>query len=237
MTNQAPKKIAFVLYPGLTPLDIIGPLQVMSTLSMFSPQWETVVVGERIESMTTDAGISMTPQATFEDLPNPDIILVPGGIAPTFRQMGNPVLRNYLLSVAEKAEVVGSICTGSLILAAAGLLDGRRATTHWGCQRFLERLGVTYLPERWVEDGKFITSAGVSAGIDMALELVCRLTDEATSRFVQLGIEYDPHPPFGGIQWDTVDRDMFLPQFSQRMEEALADSPQLLERVLSRETV
>ena len=125
-----------------------------------------------------------------------------------------------------------SVCTGALILAAAGLLEGRPATTHWAYWRLLERLGARYVPEqRWVEDGKFITSAGVSAGIDMALHLVERLTDEATARRVQLGIEYDPKPPHGGIQWRGVDRDIYAPVIAQQLPATLADKPELLARL------
>ncbi|MGH2754095.1 MAG: DJ-1/PfpI family protein [Actinomycetota bacterium] len=226
------KKIAFVLYPGLTPLDIVGPLQVMNTLQIFVPHWESVVVGERMEAMETDAGVLMTPEATFEEVPDPAIIVVPGGIAPTIRQMGNPVLREYLLAVSERAEVVASVCTGSMILAAAGLLEGRKATTHWGFASLLERLGATYVPERWVEDGDILTAAGVSAGIDMALQLVSRITDEGTARFVQLGVEYDPQPPFGGIDWASVDREMFAERFRADVREQLADSPDLRDRLL-----
>jgi transcriptional regulator GlxA family with amidase domain len=108
------------------------------------------------------------------------------------------VIGDYLRRAAGTSELVGSVCTGAMILAAAGLLEGRNATTHWSHHRLLERLGATYLPERWVEDGKVITSAGVSAGIDLALALVARLTDEPTARMVQLWIEYDPHPPSAG---------------------------------------
>jgi transcriptional regulator GlxA family with amidase domain len=125
--------------------------------------------------------------------------------------MGNQAIRGYLRHAAQTAPVVGSVCTGALILAAAGLLEGRQATTHWAYHRLLERLGATYVRQRWVEDSKFITSAGVSAGIDMALALVARLTDEATARMVQLAIEYDPHPPFGGIDWSQVNRDIYEP--------------------------
>ena len=99
---------------------------------------------------------------------------------------------------AASAEIVASVCTGSLILAAVGLLEGRQATTNWFFHKVLERFGATYLRERWVEDGKFIMSAGVSAGIDMALYLVARLTDEATARRVQLALDYDPHRRSGG---------------------------------------
>jgi transcriptional regulator GlxA family with amidase domain len=118
-----------------------------------------------------------------------------------------------------------------LVLAAAGLLEGRQATTHWAYHRLLERLGATYLPQRWVEDGKFITSAGVSAGIDMALALVARLTDEPTARRVQLAIEYDPHPPFGPIDWDQVDRDIYEPMLGPMVQQQLADRPELLAKL------
>jgi transcriptional regulator GlxA family with amidase domain len=97
----------------------------------------------------------------------------------------------YLRETADSTDFVCSVCTGSLLLAAAGFLTGRQATTHWGCYRILEALGARYTRKRWVQDGKFITSAGVSAGIDMALYLVSKLTDEATARSVQLGLEYD----------------------------------------------
>jgi transcriptional regulator GlxA family with amidase domain len=145
--------------------------------------------------------------------------------------MGDPVVRDYLRQVAETAPVVGSVCTGALVLAAAGLLEGRQATTHWAYYRLLERLGATYLPQRWVEDGKFITSAGVSAGIDMALALVARLTDQATAQMVQLAIEYDPYPPFGGIGWSRVDRDVYEPMLGPMVQQQLADRPELLAKL------
>jgi len=234
MSAEDEKTIAFILYPGLTPLDLIGPLQPLSGLRRLVPQWKTVVVGERIEPMGTDAGLSMTPEASFEDVPNPNIFVVPGGGAPTIKQMGNDVLLEYVRRAAEGAEIVASVCTGSLILASAGLLDGRNATTHWAYHTLLERLGVTYLPERWVEDGKFVMSAGVSAGIDMALHLIARLTGEKISRLVQLGIEYDPHPPYGGIDWSTVDRDMLYPLVSSYVDQELVDRPELQNRLLNR---
>jgi transcriptional regulator GlxA family with amidase domain len=105
--------------------------------------------------------------------------------------MGSEPIRNYVRSAAETAEVAGSVCTGTLILASVGLLEGRRATTHWAYHKVLEELGATYVRKRWVEDGKFISSAGVSAGIDMALALAARLTDEETARRVQRSVGYD----------------------------------------------
>ena len=118
--------------------------------------------------------------------------------------MSNEPIRNYVRSAAETAEVAGSVCTGALILGSVGLLEGRQATTHWAFYKILEELGAKYVRKRWVEHGKFICSAGVSAGIDMALQLVARLTDEETARHVQRFLGYDPHPPFGGIDYDHL---------------------------------
>jgi len=127
------------------------------------------VVAERIEPTATDGPLTVTADHTLGDVPDPEVVIVPGGGAPTIKAMGNQVIREYLRHAADTVPVIGSVCTGALVLAAAGLLEGRQATTHWAYHRLLERLGATYLPQRWVEDGKFITSAGVSAGIDMAL--------------------------------------------------------------------
>ena len=198
------KTIAFVLYPGLTVFDLAGPLQIFTGLSELVPEYRTVVVGERVEPMNTDIRVSMIPTHAFEEVPNPDVLLVPGGDVPTLRAMGNEPIRNYVRSAAETAEVAGSICTGALIFASVGLLEGRQATTHWAYYKVLEQFGATYVRKRWVEDGKFISSAGVSAGIDAALALAARLTDEETARRVQRSLGYDPHPPFGGIDYDHL---------------------------------
>src|SRR3712207_6511219 len=146
----------------------------------------------------------MIPTHTFEEMPNPSILLVPGGDMPTLRAMSNEAIRSYVRSAAETAEVPGSICTGALILGSVGLLEGRQATTHWAYYKILEELGAKYVRRRWVEDGKFIFSAGVSAGIDMALALAARLTNEQTARRVQRSLGYDPHPPCGGIDYDRL---------------------------------
>jgi transcriptional regulator GlxA family with amidase domain len=198
------KTIAFVLYPGLTVFDLAGPLQIFAGLSELVPEYRTVVVGERVEPMNTDIRVGMIPTHAFEEVPNPDVLLVPGGDVPTLRAMGNEPIRNYVRSAAETAEVAGSICTGALILASVGLLEGRQATTHWAYYKVLEQFGATYVRKRWVEDGKFISSAGVSAGIDAALALAARLTDEETARRMQRSLGYDPHPPFGGIDYDHL---------------------------------
>jgi transcriptional regulator GlxA family with amidase domain len=202
--GQGRKTIAFVLYPDLAALDLIGPLQVLKTLELFAPQYKVVVVGERAEQMGTDVGVGLIPDQSFDELPHPDILVVPGGRVPTIRAMSDPAMRAYVRRAAASAEVVASVCTGSLILGSLGLLEGRQATTNWFFHRLLEQLGAAYRQERWVEDGAFVMSAGVSAGIDMALYLVSKLTDEATARRVQLALDYDPRPPFGRIDWANV---------------------------------
>ncbi|MGY1784572.1 DJ-1/PfpI family protein [Geodermatophilus sp. SYSU D00698] len=198
--------IAFVLHPGLTVLDLVGPLQVLTVLQGFAPGYRPVTVWARREPVPTDAGVAVVPDRTFEEVPHPAIVLVPGGALPTIRAMGDPRVRDYVRSAAASAELVTSVCTGSLILGAVGLLEGRDATTNWFYSGILERLGATYHQRRWVEDGDLVMSAGVSAGIDMALHLAARLTDEATARRVQRAVDYDPQPPWGGIDYDRIPR-------------------------------
>ena len=207
--SQGERTIAVVLYPGLTALDLIGPLQVLAALERLAPRYRTVVVGERAEPVDTDVHVRMIPDRTFDEVPHPYAIVVPGGRMATIRAMSDPALRAYVRTAAASAEIVASVCTGALILAAVGLLVGRQATTNWFWYGVLESFGAKYLRRRWVEDGKFIMSAGVSAGIDMGLYLASRLTDVATARRVQLALDYDPQPPFGGIDWAHVS---FLPR-------------------------
>ncbi|GAB3309633.1 hypothetical protein GCM10027451_19610 [Geodermatophilus aquaeductus] len=198
--------IALVLYPGLTVLDVVGPLQVLTMLQRFAPGYRCVTVWARREPVPTDVGVAVVPDRTFEEVPHPAIVLVPGGALPTIRAMSDPRVRDYVRATAASADLVTSVCTGSLILGAVGLLEGRDATTNWFYSGILEDLGATYHQRRWVEDGNLLMSAGVSAGIDMALHLAARLTDEATARRVQRAIDYDPQPPWGGIDYDRIPR-------------------------------
>jgi transcriptional regulator GlxA family with amidase domain len=216
-TAQHEKTIAFILYPGLTAFDLVGPLQVISELAAAHPEIRPVVVGERIEPMDTDAGVQLVPEKTFAEVPHPDALVVPGGGKATRQAMSNPAIRSYVRKAAETAEIVGSVCTGALILAAVGLLEGRPATTHWASAGILESLGARYLRTRWVEDGKFIMSAGVSAGIDMGLYLAVRLTDEASARQVQLALDYDPQPPFGRLNYDDMGFHLRLRRLAGRL--------------------
>jgi transcriptional regulator GlxA family with amidase domain len=202
--GSSEKTIAVVLYPGLTALDLVGPLQVLTELQRFAPRYRTVVVGVSTEPMATDLPLQLVADRTFAEVPHPDVLVVPGGRIGTIRAMSDPDVRGYVRTAAVTAEVVGSVCTGSLILGAVGLLRGRHATTNWFFAGVLKPLGATYHRRRWIEDGNITMSAGVSAGIDWALHLVARLTDEATARRVQLALDYDPQPPFGGIDWAHI---------------------------------
>lgn len=230
--HEAPvRTIAFVQYPGLTPLDIVGPLQVFSELSRLVPGYDTVVVGERIEPMATDTPLSLVPGHTFETMPDPYALIVPGGTVPTLAAMADEKLLDRLRTAAARSEIVGSVCTGSLLLAAAGLLEGRRANSHWMYRSLLAEFGAIPVAERWVRDDNVITSAGVSAGIDMALRLVGELAGPDTARKVQLFLEYDPEPPFGPIDWEAVDHGRYASRRRERLQEALAGHPALLERL------
>jgi putative intracellular protease/amidase len=138
-----PKTFAFVLYPGLTILDLVGPLQVINGLRTFDQEYEVTVVAESLDVFDTDTPLRVGAQKTFDDVPHADGFLVPGGGAPTLRAMGDATLTDYVRQLATGAEVVTSVCTGALILGAAGLLEGRKATTHWAYYKLLERLGAT----------------------------------------------------------------------------------------------
>jgi transcriptional regulator GlxA family with amidase domain len=225
------KHIAFVVYPGLTLLDLASPLQVLSSMCERNREYSVVVVSKDGSPIDVDVPIKIVPGATFKDVPEPAVIVVPGGEAPTIKAMGDDNILDYLKKTSASAEYVCSVCTGSLILAAAGLLNGRQATTHWGCHKILDALGAKYVKKRWVQDDKYITSAGVSAGIDMALFLVSKLTNESMALNVQLGIEYEPEPPFGGIAWAAVNRDILTPYFRDQIRTQLADKPDLVNKV------
>jgi len=202
-TQQDVKTIAFVIYQGLTLLDLAGPLGALQKFCEFNPEYQTAIVAERLEPIISDNGLTVIPDRTFSDLPHPFALFVPGGSSPTLKAMANPSIRSYVRRAAESSEFVGSVCTGALILASIGLLEGKPATTHWAYRSILQSLGSPYERKRWVENGKIINSAGVSAGVDMALFFVSRLAGEEMARKVQLWLDYDPDPPFR-IDWDHL---------------------------------
>jgi transcriptional regulator GlxA family with amidase domain len=184
-------QIAYLLYDRFTALDITGPHDVLNSV----PGNESIFVGEdrgpvRNESDT----LSLVADASLDEMPSPDIVVVPGGYG-TRALLDREPLLDWLRQAHETTAWTTSVCTGSLLLAAAGLLDGVPATTHWLARDLLGELGAKPVPERIVEQGKIITAAGVSSGIDMALHLVKTINGPEVAQAVQLGIEYDPEPP------------------------------------------
>lgn len=221
------KQLAFVLYAGLTPLDLVGPLQALSAMPRVDPQFEVVVVAESLDVAWSDSVIGLAPTHTFDDVVSPFVVVVPGGGDPTLAATGHEPLLEFLRRADAVADVMMSVCTGALVLAAAGLLRGRRAATHWAYADVLEHLGVTYVRERWIEDGKYLTSAGVSAGIDAGVHLVQRLAGDDVARLVQLGMQYEPEPPLGPIDWDPVAVEAVRPIWRPALEDILAKHPHL----------
>jgi putative intracellular protease/amidase len=185
-------QIAIVLYDRFTALDAVGPYQVLSNL----PGAQVVFVAEQAGRVSDDErSLHLSAQAALADVPHPDLVVVPGGPGPN-DQMDDGLLYEWLRAADQGTAWTTSVCTGSLILAAAGLLAGRRATSHWLALGELGRLGAVPVSERVVFDGKYVTAAGVSAGIDMALALAGRIAGDRTAQAIQLGIEYDPQPPY-----------------------------------------
>jgi transcriptional regulator GlxA family with amidase domain len=185
-------RIAILIFDGLTALDAIGPYEVLSRL----PGAELRFVAKEPGQKRTDTGaLGVQADLAITDLPGPDVVLVPGG------EGNRPLMRDsevldWLRVAHESSTWTTSVCTGALVLGAAGILDGKRATTHWAFLDRLSELGAEPVTERVVEDGKVITAAGVSAGIDMALTLAARIAGNEVAQAIQLGIEYDPQPPF-----------------------------------------
>jgi transcriptional regulator GlxA family with amidase domain len=193
-------QIAILLFDRLTVLDAIGPYQVLTTL----PDSEVVFVGERKGLVRDeDTGLGLMGDHELGEVPRPDLILVPGGVGQNDHMTDGPV-HEWLRAADATSTWTTSVCTGSLVLAAAGLLDGRRATSHWLAVDTLAQYGAIPTRERVVMDGKYVTGAGVSAGIDMALSLVATIEGEEFAQRVQLGIEYDPQPPFNAGSPETA---------------------------------
>lgn len=184
--------IAILLYERLTVLDAVGPYEVLSRL----PGAVVSFVAERPGAVRNDTGsLALVADRALEDMPAPDLVLVPGGPGEVAVRAGRPAL-DWLRAVHEGTRWTTSVCTGSLILGAAGLLEGKRATSHWLALGQLAAFGAEATSERVVFDGKVVTGAGVSAGIDMALALAARIAGDEVAQAIQLGIEYDPQPPF-----------------------------------------
>ncbi len=187
-------QIAIPLFPRLTALDAVGPYEVLQRL----PDTDIVFVGTELGEVRTENGyLGLTVDAVLADVPRPDLVLVPGGIGSRALDADHPITR-WVRDVHDGTRFTTSVCTGSLVLGAAGLLAGLTATTHWACYEELAAFGAEPTAERVVEhlDRRIITAAGVSSGIDMALRLSELLVDRTAAEAMQLMIEYDPQPPF-----------------------------------------
>ncbi|MEV1286155.1 DJ-1/PfpI family protein [Micromonospora sp. NPDC049679] len=197
-------QIAILLFDRFTALDAIGPNEVLTRL----PGAETVFVGERVGPVRTDLGsLALPAQATLDEVTRPDIVVVPGGPGQQAHMADGPI-HEWLRAVDTTTTWTTSVCTGSLILAAAGLLTGRRAASHWLALDQLPTLGAMPTGDRVVFDGKYVTAAGVSSGVDMALALTGRIAGDAMAQTIQLGIEYDPQPPYDAGSPDKAPRDI-----------------------------
>jgi putative intracellular protease/amidase len=187
-------KIVAVLFNQLTALDIVGPYEVLQRL----PEATVTFVGHSKGEVRTDNGfLGLTVDATFDEISSADVLIVPGGIGTRVLMHDQPVLK-WINQIHATTKYTTSVCTGSLVLGAAGLLNGLSATTHWGVLNQLKPLGATPTSQRVVEhlDQRIITAAGVSSGIDMALRLAELLVDTTAAQAMQLMVEYDPQPPF-----------------------------------------
>jgi transcriptional regulator GlxA family with amidase domain len=185
-------QVAFLLYERFTALDITGPHDVLNSL----PGTDSVFVAENAGAVRNDSGtMAIVADRSLDDVVTPDIVVVPGGFG-TRLLLEHELLLSWLRKVHKTSNWTTSVCTGSLLLAAAGLLDNAPATTHWLARDTLASLGARPVPDRVVQHGKILTAAGVSSGIDMALRLVQLMHGDEAAQAVQLGIEYDPEPPF-----------------------------------------
>jgi cyclohexyl-isocyanide hydratase len=199
----APLQIGLVLFPKVTQLDFTGPLQVFSSL----PDVTVHLIWKRIEPVSTDSVLVLTPTMTFADCPQLDVICVPGG-AGADDMVNDEEMLAFLRQQAEGAQYVTSVCTGSLVLGAAGLLKGYRAATHWTAMEYLAAFGATPTKTRVCVDRNRVTGGGVTAGIDFALTLVSLLRDRRTAETIQLRLEYNPAPPFNSGSPDTASPDV-----------------------------
>lgn len=197
-----PVRIVNLVFPNLTQLDLAGPAQAFSHI----PGVEQHFVWHRIEPVNTDAGFAILPTMTFAEAPQADVLFVPGGSG-AFDVFDDDVVMEFLRTQAPGARYLTSVCTGSFTLAAAGLLRGRRATTHWAWFDLLSQLGVVPVRERVVRDGNVITGAGVTSGIDFALTVLAELGGAELAKKRQLTLEYAPAPPFDAGGPDRPDAD------------------------------
>jgi cyclohexyl-isocyanide hydratase len=184
--------VGFVIFPELTQLDFTGPLQVLARL----PHSATHIIAKSEDPVPSDCGLTVLPTQTFASCPPLDLVCVPGGSTGVVKVMSDRETIEFVRRQAGAAKYVTSVCTGAFVLGVAGLLEGRRATTHWAFTELLPLVGATHQKARVVKDGNVITAGGVTSGIDFGLSVVAEIAGETVAQAIQLGIEYDPDPPF-----------------------------------------
>jgi cyclohexyl-isocyanide hydratase len=216
VTMPEPLQIGLVVFPRVTQLDMTGPQQVFSSV----PGAKVHLIWKRIEPVASDTPLVLTPTVSFADCPQLDVICVPGGIG-TDDMVNDEEMLDFLSAQAVAAKYITSVCTGSLVLGAAGLLQGYRATTHWTAMEFLASFGATPTKVRVCVDRNRVTGGGVTAGIDFALTLVSIMLDQATAEAIQLRLEYNPAPPFNSGSPDTAP-----PQLVAMFKEKIAPTRQ-----------
>jgi cyclohexyl-isocyanide hydratase len=186
-----PVHIGFLIYPDVTQLDATGPAQILSMV----PGAIIHMIWKNLDPVASDAGFSILPTDTFDTCPDLDVVCVPGGMG-QMRLMRDQEVLGFLKRQGEQARYVTSVCSGSLLLGAAGLMQGYKAACHWAFREMLPEFGAEPVAERIVRDRNRISGGGVTAGIDFGLALAAELADEDTAKIIQLFVEYDPHPPF-----------------------------------------
>ncbi|SFP37733.1 cyclohexyl-isocyanide hydratase [Mesorhizobium sp. NFR06] len=232
--------VGFVIFPGITQLDFTGPFEVLSRLatpaSMSSPskfpQAATYVAAKTMAPVASDRGLALMPNRTFEDCPLLDLICVPGG-AGVVDALADAETVDFIRRQAANARYVTSVCVGAFLLGAAGLLQGRRATTHWAYTGLLPLVGAMHEKGRIVRDGNVFTSAGVTAGIDFAFSIIAEIAGPDAAKAIQLSIEYDPAPPFDAGHPDKAS-EAAISLMVQRNTATGAGIAQALGRVMAR---
>jgi cyclohexyl-isocyanide hydratase len=199
----ASPQIGFLVFPGITQLDMTGTFEVFARL----PGAEIHLAWKSLRPIRSDTGLILTPTHTFNTCPDLDVICIPGGSGVNELLNDDEVLA-FVRAKAEAARYVTSVCTGALVLGAAGLLDGYKATTHWAARSFLESLGAIVVDQRVCIDGNRITGGGVTAGIDFGLRVAAELTDQTSAEMIQLLLEYNPQPPFNAGSPDAAAPDL-----------------------------
>ncbi|MEQ1508993.1 MAG: DJ-1/PfpI family protein [Sphingopyxis sp.] len=195
-----PIHIVFPIFPQITQLDFTGPLQFLSRL----PDAHVHVAAASRDPITTDCGFAIVPTTTFADCPQADIICVPGGHGVT-KALHDGATVPFITAQAKDAQWITSVCTGAFLLGGAGLLSGKRATTHWAYTHLLPLVGAIETAGRVVEDGNIVTAGGVTSGIDFALTLIARIAGDDIAKAIQLSLEYDPAPPFSSGHPSSAD--------------------------------